>query len=133
MIAANKFLLKYQAGASAIKSEIDMVAFFSLKKYFAGNDSRFFSTLSLLALLIVGNFVIANPALALWTIHENIYFRCPLSTKEAKITDNDKIAIRVVIQNQIEAFRAGDGERAFLMPAQVSSNNSTLHLIFSTH
>jgi hypothetical protein len=69
--------------------------------------------LSLLLLLIAGNFVVASPALALWTIHEDIYFRCPLSTKETKITDSDKVAIRIVIQNQIEAFRAGDGERAF--------------------
>ena len=90
-----------------------MVAFFSTNKHCAGSHSRFFSALSLLPLLILSNFITALPALALWTIHEDIYFRCPISAKETKITDNDKAAIRVVIQNQIEAFRAGDGERAF--------------------
>jgi len=90
-----------------------MVAFFSLKKYSADNKGRFFPTLSFLSLVIAGNFIAANPASALWTVHEDLYFHCPLSAKETRITDNDKIAIRIVIRNQIEAFKAGDGERAF--------------------
>ena len=57
--------------------------------------------------------IVVKPAFALWTIHDRISFHCPLSAKEAKISDNDKLAIRIVIQHQIEAFRTGDHDLAY--------------------
>ena len=80
--------------------------FKSLKKYCIGGFSAI-SVFFLLANLFV------TPALALWTVHEQTYVSCPITAKETKITESDKAAIRIVIQGQIEAFRTGDGERAF--------------------
>jgi hypothetical protein len=89
-----------------------MMAFFFTTKYSAHNFGRFFLAFVFLFLPIVISFF-ASPAMALWTVHEGLSFHCPPNAKETKLTDNDKMAIRIVIQNQIEAFRRGDGERAY--------------------
>lgn len=50
-------------------------------------------------------------------MHDQPYLQFPSGLKETKVSDKDKVAIKIVIQGQIEAFKSGDGERAFLMPA----------------
>src|SRR5580698_3123682 len=86
--------------------------FFSTAKYLVCRQYCFSTASFLLVLILIASYF-PFPAAALWTLHEKVSFNCPLSNKEAKITDNDKAAIRVVIQNQIEAFRSGDGEKAY--------------------
>ncbi len=46
-------------------------------------------------------------------MHDQPYLQFPTVLKEVKITEKDKVAIRIVIQGQIEAFRSGDGDKAF--------------------
>ncbi len=84
-------------------------------------------------LLCLAGFTAANPAYALWSTHEDISFHCPLSSKESKVTDNDKLAIRIVIQNQIEAFRKGDHDLAYsYASAEVKQQFNTAADFFNT-
>lgn len=53
------------------------------------------------------------PALAVWMPHNSASTYSPISTKETDLSDQDSILIRRVISGQLEAFRLGDGDKAF--------------------
>lgn len=90
-----------------------MTAFFSfLTNSFISSNGRLLSS-SLFLILPIISITFSRPAEALWSAHERMYFHSPLNTQDTKITDEDKLAIRVVIKGQIEAFRSGDGDKAY--------------------
>jgi hypothetical protein len=107
--------------------------FSSISKYFACSTGSFLTATIPLLLPLLLNICFSSPAQALWTVHEKMSLHCPLDTNQTKVTDNDKAAIRVVIQNQIEAFRCGDGERAYSYASSgVKEQFSTAEDFFNT-
>jgi len=54
-----------------------------------------------------------RPAQAVWLPHNQPSLYSPIATKETSITEQDGVSIRKVITGQLDAFRKGDGDKAF--------------------
>jgi len=83
--------------------------YFNQRLNLPGLPIIFFASIMAISLTLVKK----ETALAFWTMHDQPYLHFPTGTKETPVSEKDKVAIRIVIQGQIEAFRSGDGERAF--------------------
>ncbi len=68
-----------------------------------------FRTVLLVTVLCLG----AKPAFAIWLPHNQPSLYSPIAAEDTSITDQDSVSIRKVIAGQLDAFRNGDGVRAF--------------------
>jgi hypothetical protein len=73
-------------------------------------SSSILCRLLLLAFLFVG---VDKPAMAIWLPHNQPSLYSPISSKETNVTEQDGVSIRKVISGQLDAFRKGDGDKAF--------------------
>lgn len=67
----------------------------------------------LLGIICISIFANNKAALALWSPHNQPSIYSPVGAKETKVTEQDGVLIRKVIAAQLDAFRKGDGERAY--------------------